>query len=451
MATTTTSRHSHIDVLQEGKENVRVGAQAVRKAGQIAQGVSFADLHFTEYRPKEDGLKPNNKPGLTDVTKLSNHGYINKIRRDSVSGKPKEAKKVPLVRTNSKVSFKPAGRRSSVSEKKFTVPVPQHAVPDGNESPMDVDSPMVRIRSLMTRKPHGVLDIDAIKDPLTCSEYAQDVIDYLMVVERRFTYPEKYLQQKGAEVTPHMRTILMDWLIQVQVHQELSQHTLHLCVNLIDRFLCKQTVMLDTLQLLGITCLLIAAKYHERFPPEIADLCHLTDGTYTPPQVLKMERFVLRKLEFNLNIPDPVVFVERFLLVNQCEKKVLIQSMSMYLLDLTLTEVAFVHFYPSLLAASAIYVSRELLACDEIWNPAFAHYTKYSEKDLDECVRALKRILSKLHKMKIVGAKQKYAHSDYHGISNHKALKPVELWPDPDQDDEEDEKTTFKSQETLIM
>lgn len=46
---------------------------------------------------------------------------------------------------------------------------------------MDVDSPMVRIRSIMTRKPHGVLDIDAIKDPLTCSEYAQDVIDYLQV------------------------------------------------------------------------------------------------------------------------------------------------------------------------------------------------------------------------------------------------------------------------------
>ena len=37
-------------------------------------------------------------------------GYINRIRRDSISGKPKEVKKVPLVRTHSKVSFKPAGK-----------------------------------------------------------------------------------------------------------------------------------------------------------------------------------------------------------------------------------------------------------------------------------------------------------------------------------------------------
>lgn len=74
--------------------------------------------------------------------------------------------------------------------------------------------------------------------------------------------------------------------------------------------------------------------------------------------------------------------------------------MSMYLLDLTLTEIVFVHFYPSLLAASAIYLSRELLGCDVLWDQAFAHYTKYSEKDLGDCVRALKRSLSKLQKSK---------------------------------------------------
>ena len=54
-----------------------------------------------------------------------------------------------------------------------------------------------------------------------------------------------------------------------QVHQELSQYTLHLCALLVDKFLVKQAIMLDTLQLLGITSLLIAAKYHERFPPEV--------------------------------------------------------------------------------------------------------------------------------------------------------------------------------------
>ena len=48
-------------------------------------------------------------------------------------------------------------------------------------SPMQVESPTVQIRSFMTRVPHGVVDIDAINDPLKCPQYAQDICDYLQV------------------------------------------------------------------------------------------------------------------------------------------------------------------------------------------------------------------------------------------------------------------------------
>ena len=60
-------------------------------------------------------------------------------------------------------------------------------------------------------------------------------------------------------------------IVILQVHQELSQHSLHLCVALIDRFLCLQEIELKILQLVGITSMLVAAKYHERFPPEVID------------------------------------------------------------------------------------------------------------------------------------------------------------------------------------
>jgi len=75
------------------------------------------------------------------------------------------------------------------------------------------------------------------------------------------------------EVTPQMRAILTDWLIQVQVqnvHEELCQQTLHLAVAFIDKFLVVKGVKLQLLQILGITCLFIAAKYVERFPPEVS-------------------------------------------------------------------------------------------------------------------------------------------------------------------------------------
>ena len=72
----------------------------------------------------------------------------------------------------------------------------------------------------------------------------------------------------------------------------------------------------------------------------------------------------------------------------------------MFLIDLTLTEVCFVHFVPSLLGAGAIYVARGLLGCDPLWGKAFAHYTKYSEKDLSAVSTALKRLLAKMKKSK---------------------------------------------------
>ncbi|XP_052809179.1 uncharacterized protein LOC128237629 [Mya arenaria] len=334
------------------------------------------------------------------------------------------------------------GRKKSVAEKKFTVDVPDHVAHD--MSPMDVDSPLVMIRNKMTKKPIHVQDIDAMNDPLKSSVYAQDIIEYLQAVERRSIFPSNFLLEKNREVTPHVRTVLMDWLIQVQNHQELSQFTLHLCANLIDKFLAKQRVLLNVVQLVGITALLLAAKYYERFPPDIVDLCRLTDDTYVPDQVLKMERCMLRKLDFDLNMPGPIVFVERFLMVNDCENKHLIESMSVFLLDLTLTELSYVHFCPSMLAASAIYVARGLLACAELWNPSFVHYTKYTEKDLDECVRMIRKSLSKLGKSKFQGARTKFAHHSYHGISkHHSVLTAINLWP-------EEENDVFECEGTLV-
>jgi hypothetical protein len=63
------------------------------------------------------------------------------------------------------------------------------------------------------------------------------------------------------------------------VHEELCQQTLHLAVAFIDKFLVVKGVKLQLLQLLGITCLFIAAKYVERFPPEAKFLVYLENIT----------------------------------------------------------------------------------------------------------------------------------------------------------------------------
>ena len=67
-----------------------------------------------------------------------------------------------------------------------------------------------------------------------------------------------------ADITASMRAILVDWLIEVQENFELFHGTLYLAVQLTDRYLCRAQVKREYVQLVGATCMLIAAKFEVR-------------------------------------------------------------------------------------------------------------------------------------------------------------------------------------------
>lgn len=58
--------------------------------------------------------------------------------------------------------------------------------------------------------------------------------------------------------------------MSAQAHEQLEEETLQLCAAITDRYLARSAVPLPRLQLVGITCLLIAAKFVERFPPLVS-------------------------------------------------------------------------------------------------------------------------------------------------------------------------------------
>lgn len=58
-----------------------------------------------------------------------------------------------------------------------------------------------------------------------------------------------------------MRAILLDWLIEVCEVYKLHRETYYLAVDYLDRFLSTNAKISKTrLQLIGITCLFVAAK-----------------------------------------------------------------------------------------------------------------------------------------------------------------------------------------------
>ncbi|XP_040909759.1 G1/S-specific cyclin-E2-like [Toxotes jaculatrix] len=106
---------------------------------------------------------------------------------------------------------------------------------------------------------------------------------------------------KHPSIQPRMRSILLDWLIEVSDAYTLHRQTFYLAQDYFDRFMLTQNnVGKGVLQLIGITCLFIAAKMEEACPPKLSQMAYVTAGTYYEDEILQMELTILKALRWNL-------------------------------------------------------------------------------------------------------------------------------------------------------
>lgn len=118
--------------------------------------------------------------------------------------------------------------------------------------------------------------------------------------------------EKQVCLTNWMRSLLVDWMIEVQESFELNHETLYLAVKLVDYYLSKVVVSKETLQLVGAASMFIASKYDERIPPLIDDFLYICDGAYSRRELLRMEINVLKIANFDLGIPLSYRFLRRY-------------------------------------------------------------------------------------------------------------------------------------------
>ena len=83
----------------------------------------------------------------------------------------------------------------------------------------------------------NIKDIDEsdVDNPQLCSEFVNDIYQYMLYVESIYSIKPDYL--KETTLKPRMRCILVDWLIQVHHRFTLLQETLYLTIAVLDRFL----------------------------------------------------------------------------------------------------------------------------------------------------------------------------------------------------------------------
>lgn len=149
-----------------------------------------------------------------------------------------------------------------------------------------------------------------------------------------------------------MRTILVDWFVDVHRKFRLSPESLYLSVNILDRYLSSAIVSRSKLQLVGVTALLIASKYEDIYPPEVRDCVYMTDRAFTAQDVLDTEVQILETLGYMISAPTAFPFLQRFLWITQatCTMK----FAAAYYCERVLQEYEFITYRPSLVAAAAV-------------------------------------------------------------------------------------------------
>ena len=186
------------------------------------------------------------------------------------------------------------------------------------------------------------------------------------------------------------------------------------------------------LQLAGVTSLLIASKYEDIFPPSVSELAYLTADTYTGDEVRKMERSILRALNYQINKPIALQFLRRYSKVSNAHYQ--LHNLVKYILELCFLSTKASVFLPSIRAAGAFLLAHTILTPrkteQEIWSPVLQEQSQYSLADLQPVKETLKKILPDLHSHeKFTVFREKFSASQYHKVSTLPALEFIEKMP----------------------
>ena len=90
-------------------------------------------------------------------------------------------------------------------------------------------------------------------------------------------------------VNGRMRSILVDWLIEVHLEFKFREEVLSLSITILDHYLGRNIIERRELQLLGIVAMWIACKQEEVLCPLRSDFVHICDNAYSGDEMNRME------------------------------------------------------------------------------------------------------------------------------------------------------------------
>jgi len=259
-------------------------------------------------------------------------------------------------------------------------------------------------------------DISKIGNIQIPKDYINIIYYNLLKEEERGISPraEYDYMKNQKEINEKMRSILVDWIIDVHFKFGFTDETLFMTISIIDRYLTKNQIKRSNFQLLGITALMIACKHEEIDLPKVDDFIYITDNAYIKSQVIKMEEEVLSKLNFEFLYPSPIKFFEYLSLHFNFDKKH--HLMGKYLMETFLLDIKNTKYNPSIISCACAYIVMKFFkfpnyyeSYDKKFYTLDENKDKYSESNIKECAKDICLFVDNINKTSYQACIKKYS------------------------------------------
>ena len=452
---------------EKEKEKININEKEKEKP-EKTKNIEIISKDKEQINKKEDKNKDlenekvdkKNKETKENKEKEKNKDKKNKDNKDKETKENKEKEKVDDNKEN-KDNNKPEEKK----EIKYNSPVKKNKSKKKKKYSQECASNTPIIIQFKPLSPkHGEIPI---KDPddlvpvyfnTSSINNVQIPKDYLNVIyynllneekENRKNFKAEYnYMNSQKEITEQMRSILIDWIIDVHGKFGFCDETLYMTVSIIDRYSSIKKITRNEYQCLGITALMISCKHEEINVPKVEDFIYITDNAYTKQEVFNMEIDILDKLKYNLLYPSPIKFYEYLSLHFGFDKKK--HFLGKYLMETFLLDLICIKYKPSIISCACIYIVMKFFKMKNYKESYLKKWYMIEGKEgfelengcgVKDCAQELCNFVDNIGSTKYLSCQKKYSSDDYCNIS-----KLIVNYPENNNNKKEDKKEEDKKE-----
>jgi len=210
-----------------------------------------------------------------------------------------------------------------------------------------------------------------------------------------------------------MLPFLVDFLIEVHSQFRMSPETLHLALNLVNRYASKRVVFKKHYQLVGCSALWIAAKYNDGKDkvPTVGELKSMCVSAYEEEMFVQMEGHILATVRWDIGgVQTTEAFVAHQIARlrgqhGHVDPRLI--HLSRFFIELSLFSREFILYRPSDVAAAAVALARHILGSQQF----------FQERHTDEEIDCVEILLTKMPSASTI-LRKKYSHRFLHNVTS---------------------------------